>query len=80
MAAKRNGQKDAKAKASAKAKAAAAKAAPATLKSVKKEPDSQEKASSGPSVDKAAQQGFINSIKYRANTKNDPDAQTLLEA
>ena len=52
----------------------------ATLKSVKKEPDSQEKASSGPSVDKAAQQGFINSIKYRANTKNDPDAQTLLEA
>ena len=77
MAAKRNGQKDAKAKASAKGKAAAAKAAPATLK---KEPDSQEKASSGPSVDKAAQQGFINSIKYRANTKNDPDAQTLLEA
>ncbi|CAJ1360030.1 unnamed protein product [Effrenium voratum] len=80
MAAKRNGQKDAKAKASAKGKAAAAKAAPATLKSVKKEPDSREKASSGPSVDKAAQQEFINSIKYRANTKNDPDAQTLLEA
>ena len=79
MAAKRNGQKDAKAKASAKGKAAA-KAAPATLKPVKKEPDAQEKASSGPSVDKAAQQGFINSIKYRANTKNDPDAQTLLEA
>ena len=38
MAAKRTGQKDAKAKASAKGKAAAAKAAPATLKSVKKGP------------------------------------------